>query len=127
MTRAAWVMTICLLVPTSVFAQSVDGNWTTGLRARGPDGPVITFTLKSDGDELTGTLHGIRPMPLEGSIEGDALKIRIRVTTASGGELLVNYIAILKDDELEFTHQSETGRPPVFGPAARKFTAQRVK
>ena len=128
MKRAALVTTICFLFLTSTaFAQSVDGKWTTGLHARGPDGQVITLTLKADGSKLTGTLYGIRPIPLEGTIEGNTLKIKLKVTTGSGGELLLNYTAILEGDEIKFTYQSETGRPPVFGPAAQEFTAKRVK
>ena len=107
-------------------AQSVDGKWTTGLHARGPDARIITLTLKSDGSKLTGTLYGIRPIPLEGTIEGNTLKIRLKVTTSSGGQLLLNYTAILEGDEIKFTYQSETGRPPVFGPAAQEFTAKRL-
>jgi len=64
---------------------------------------------------------------LEGTIEGKILKIKIRVTTATGGELLLNYTAILEGDEIKFTYQSDTGRPPVFGPAAQEFTAKRLK
>ena len=128
MKRAALVTTICFLLLTSMaFAQSVDGKWTTGLHARGPDGQIITLTLKSDGSKLTGTLYGIQPIPLEGTIEGNTLKIKLKVTTASGGELLLNYTAILEGDQIKFTYQSENGRPPVFGPAAQEFTAKRVK
>ena len=128
MKRAALVTAICFLLLTSMaFAQSVDGKWTTGLHARGPDGQVITLTLKSDGSKLTGTLYGIQPIPLEGTIEGNTLKIKLKVTTSSGGELLLNYTAILKGDEIKFTYQSEAGRPPVFGPAAQEFTATRLK
>lgn len=127
MKQAAWVTTICFLLVTTASAQSVDGDWATGLRAREPDGRMITLTLKSDGSRLTGTLYGIQPMPLEGSIEGNTLRINFKVTTATGSELLLNYIAVLVGDEIKFTYQSETGRPPVFGPAAREFTAKRVK
>ena len=128
MKRAALVTTICFLLLTSMaFAQSVDGKWTTGLHARGPDGQTITLTLKSDGSKLSGTLYGIQPIPVEGTIEGNTLKIRLRVTTSTGGELLLNYTAILEGDEIKFSYQSETGRPPVFGPAASEFTAKRVK
>jgi hypothetical protein len=105
----------------------VDGKWTTGLHARGPDGQIITLTLKSDGSKLTGTLYGIQPIPLEGTIEGNSLKIKLKVPTVNGAELLLNYTAILEGDEIKFTYQSETGRPPVFGPAAQEFTAKRVK
>lgn len=127
--RAALVTTICFLLLTSiVFAESVDGKWTTGLHARGPDGQIITLTLKSDGSKLTGTLYGIQPIPLEGTIEGNTLKIKLKVTTANGGELFVNYAAILAGDQIKFTYQSENGRPfPVFGPAAQEFTAKRLK
>ena len=114
-----------LLLAPMAFAQSVDGDWTTGLRAREPDRRLITLTLKADGSRLTGTIHGIRPIPVEGSIEGTVLKLTLKVATASGNELLLDYVAILEGDELKFTYQSETGRPPVFGPAAREFTAKR--
>jgi hypothetical protein len=128
MIRAAFVATICSLLLTSVaFAQSVDGKWTTSLHARGPDGQIITLTLKSDGSKLTGTLYGIQPIPLDGTIEGNTLKIKLKVTTDSGGELLLNYTAILDGDEIKFTYQSDNGRLPVFGPAAQEFIAKRVK
>jgi hypothetical protein len=110
------------------FAQSVDGEWTTSLRTREPDRQTITITLKSDANKVTGTIHGFRPIPLEGSIEGNTLKVRLKVPTSTGGELLVNYTAILEGDEIKFTYQSENGRPsPPFGPAAREFIAKRVK
>src|SRR5262249_60143427 len=128
MKQAALATTICFLLLTSrAFGQSVDGKWTTGLHARGPDGQIITLTLKSDGSKLTGTLYGIQPIPLEGTIEGNTLKLKLKVTTTSGGELLLNYTGILEGDQIKFTYQSETGRPPVFGPAAQEFTAKRVK
>jgi len=121
-------MAICFLLLTSLaFAQSVDGKWTTGLHTRGSDGQVITLTLKSEGSKLTGTLYGIQPIPLEGAIEGNTLKITLKVTTSTGSELLVNYTAILEGDELKFTYQSENGRPPVFGPNAQEFIATRSK
>lgn len=127
MKRSAWVTTICFFLLTSLaFAQSVDGKWTTGLHARAPDGQIITFTLKSDGSKLTGTLYGIQPIPMEGTIEGNTLKLNLKVTTSAGSELLLHYTAILEGDEIKFTYQSENGRPPVFGPAAREFTAKRV-
>ena len=127
MKRAALVTTMCFfLLTSSAFAQSVDGKWTTGLHARGPDGEIITLTLKSDGSKLTGTLYGIQPIPLEGTIEGNTLKIKLKVTTERGDELVLNYTAILQGDEIKFTYQSETGRPPVFGPKAQEFTAKRV-
>jgi hypothetical protein len=128
MKRAALVTAICFFLLTStVLAQSVDGKWTTGLHARGPDGQIITLTLKSDGSKVTGTLFGIQPIPLEGTLEGNTLRIKLKVTTSSGAELLLNYSAILKGDEIKFTYQSDNGRLPVFGPAAQEFTAKRVK
>jgi hypothetical protein len=128
MKRTGLVTMVCFLLLTTIaFAQSVEGEWTTGLYARSPDGRIITLTLKSDGSKVTGTLYGIQPMPLEGSIEGNTLKIKLKVATSSGGELLVNYTGVLQGDEIKFTYQSENGRPPVFGPAAQEFTAKRVK
>ena len=126
--KPAALLTIgSLLLASVASAQSVDGRWTTSLHARGPDAKIITLTLKSDGSKLTGTLDGAQPIPLEGTMEGNSLKIRLKVTTSSGGELIVNYTAILEGDELKFTYQSENGRPPVFGPAAQEFTARRLR
>jgi len=129
MRRMALVTAIFFLLLTSMaFAQSVDGQWTTSLRTREPDRQTITLTLKPDGNKVTGTIYGIRPIPLEGTIEGNTLKIRLKVTTSTGGELLVSYTAILEGDEIKFTYQSENGRPsPPFGPAAREFIAKRLK
>jgi hypothetical protein len=119
---------VCFFLLTSAaFAQSVDGKWTTSLRGRGPDGPIITLTLKSEGSKLTGTLYGSQPIPLEGTIDGTALKMKLKVPTAAGGELLVHYAAVLEGDEIRFTYESSNGRPPVFGPRAQEFTATRVK
>ena len=124
--RSALLMTICFLLLTSI-AFAVDGKWTTDLHTRVPDGQIITLTLKSDGSKLTGTLYGIQAIPVDGTIDGNTLKIRLKVTTSNGGETLVNYTAVLKGDEIKFTYQSENGRPPVFGPAAQEFIAKRVK
>src|SRR2546426_9742866 len=124
MKRAGLIAAICIVLLAAVSsAQSMDGKWTTGLHARGTDGQVITLTLKSDGSKVTGTLYGSQPIPLEGTIEGNTLRLSLKLTTVNGGERLVNYIATLNGDELKFTHQSEDGRLPVFGPAAKEFTA----
>ena len=129
MKRAALVTTLCfLLLNSTAFAQSVDGNWTTALRTREPDRQLITLTLKADGSKVTGTLHAFQPIPLEGSIQGNTLRVKLKVKTSMGGELLVSYTAMLEGDEIQFTYQAEDGRPsPPFGPAAREFTATRVK
>ena len=128
MIRPALITTICFLLLTSAaLAQSVDGKWTTGLRARAPDGRVITLTLKSDGSKVTGTMYGIQPIPLEGTIDGKTLRITLNVTTATGSVLPVNYTGILEGDEIKFTYQSQTGQPPVFGPNAREFVAKRME
>ena len=126
MKRVAFAtLVVCFLLIFRTSAQSVDGRWTTALHAA--DGQLITLTIKSDGSKLTGTLSGKQPIPLEGTIDGHTLKITFKVTTASGGERLVNYVAVLEGDELKFTYQSTNGRPPVFGPKAQEFSATRSR
>ena len=115
------------MVAPATFAQSVDGKWSTSLHGRAPDRKPITLTLASDGSKLTGTVYANEPIALDGTIDGNTLKVTLRVTTASGAELPMHYVAVLQGDEITFTYQSENGRPPVFGPAAREFTATRVK
>src|SRR5262252_5351152 len=107
-----------VLLMSLTSAQSVDGRWTTPLHA--PDGQLITLTLRSDGSKLTGTLYGKQPIPLDGTIDGNKLKMTFKVGgAANGGELLVNYIAVLDGDELKFTFQPDSRPLPVFGPKAR--------
>jgi hypothetical protein len=126
MNRLAFATFVALFLLMSLTsAQSVEGRWTTALHAA--DGQLITLTLKSDGSKLTGTLYGKQPIPLEGRMEGNKLKTTLKVPTVNGGELLVNYVAVLEGDELKFTYQSDNGRPPVFGPKAQEFIATRVK
>jgi hypothetical protein len=129
MKRAAFAalvtMVAFVLLMSLASAQSVDGRWTTALRAA--DGQLITLTLKSDGSKLTGTLYGKQPIPLDGTIDGTNLKMTLKVAGANGGELLVNYIAVLEGDELKFTFRPDNSRAPVFGPKAREFSATRVK
>src|SRR5215813_13546229 len=91
--------TICFLsLAPMVFSESVDGEWTTALHGRGPNAPVITLRFESNGNKLTGTLYAVQPIPLEGSIEGNALKITLRVATSRGVDLLLDYTATLDGD-----------------------------
>jgi len=129
MKRAAWMTTICFVFVTSIaLAQSVDGNWTTNLRTREPDRQIITLTLKSEANKVSGMIHAFRPIPIEGSMKGNVLDLKLRVPTATGSEILVSYTGILEGDEIKFIYHPETGRPsPPFGPNAREFIARRAK
>jgi hypothetical protein len=53
--------------------------------------------------------------------------MKLRVPSVNGGELVMNYVAIVKGDEIKFTFQPEESQLPVFGPKAQEFTATRVK
>jgi hypothetical protein len=48
------------------------------------------------------------------------LKVKLKLATANGGELLLSYTAIPEGNGIKFTYHSEDGRPPIFGPAAQE-------
>jgi hypothetical protein len=98
-----------LTVPLSFeFFESGERRLGDNVVALGPNafvGPLIWWNVKVTGSQIT--------------FETGPEKIKLKVTRPMEANLLLNYTGIVEGDEIKFTYQSETGRPPVFGPAAQ--------
>jgi len=83
-----------LLVPASVFAAvNVTGTWNARVDVGGQSG-TPTFTLKQDGEKLTGTYSGaLGESDLSGTVKGNAITFEFE---ASGAK--VRYEGKVTDD-----------------------------
>ena len=102
---AMLVMMFALCVPA--FAADVDGKWTGNITTPGGDFPV-SFTLKADGEKLTGTTTGIdgAEVPItDGKIDGN--NITFKVTLDFGGmPFVLNYKGVVSPTELKITGEA---------------------
>ena len=106
-----------LLLAAAAFAADVTGKWTGQVPARGGETREATFTLKAEGDKLTGTMsgpQGERPIS-DGKITGDTISF-----TIEGQRGKQVYTGTVSGDEIKFKREGGQGQP-------REFTAKRAK
>ena len=90
------------LVVFSAFAADVSGDWTVSIDS--PQGSAAAaFTLKQDGDKVTGTYKGPRnTAPVAGTLTGDDLKLT--ATVGGGGQsVTLTFTAKVAGDALDGT------------------------
>jgi hypothetical protein len=100
-------------------AADVSGKWTADVPGRNGT-QTNTFTLKSAGDKVEGTLttqRGDSPIA-DGKLEGDTLTFTVTRTTQRG-EVKSTYTGKVKGDTIDFTVDS--GRGP------QTFTAKKAQ
>jgi hypothetical protein len=126
-TRIAF-LSICLVMMTFAvaWAADVNGKWTAQVPG-GRDGQLqeTTFTLKVEGDKLTGTVSGRQgDTPIaDGKITGDEISFTV-TRERQGATIKQLYKGKVAGDEIKFTRSVEGGqgnRPPA------EFTAKRAK
>jgi|SRR5215510_959628 len=126
-TRIAF-LSICLVMMAFavVSAADVSGKWTAQVPG-GRDGQLqeTTFTLKVEGDKLTGTVSGRQgDTPIaDGKISGDDISFTV-TRERQGNTIKQVYKGKVAGDEIKFTRSTEGGqgnRPPA------EFTAKRAK
>ena len=99
-------------------ASSIDGRWTSERQVGAADGKTYThtsvFTLKSDGNSLTGTVVQTSAAPWmsestgrsvdisEGKIDGDKFSFKLTMDTKQG-ERTVVYEGTIDGDQLKGT------------------------
>ena len=68
---------------------NVNGTWTGGLVG---DAATVTLVLKQDGNRVTGSLTGAGTLdgPVEGTVDGDTLRLREKGGMTSTPMLDVN-------------------------------------
>jgi hypothetical protein len=99
------ILAIILATALSAFAADVTGNWKA--TAEGPNGAMErTFTLKADGEKLTGeTVSSFagKSEIREGKIKGDDITFQITVKIQDM-ELNLDYKGkVINKDEIKFT------------------------
>jgi hypothetical protein len=106
--------------PLAAQTTDISGEWVFDVSTdQGSGSP--TFTLKQDGEKLTGTYKGLfGEAALNGSVTGKALKFSF-TANAQGNELVITY-----DGEIE-SNDSLKGTVDFGGMGTGTFTGKRKK
>jgi len=102
-------------------AASVDGKWTAEVPGRGGNTQTNTFTFKSAGNAVEGTITNMRgDTPIaEGKLDGDTLTFSVSRPGRDGATMKTTYTGKVKGDSIDFT--VEGGRGP------QTFTAKKAQ
>ena len=115
-------MASCLgLLLALAMAADISGKWTGDMPGRGGDMTATTFTLKVDGEKLTGSMTGPQgDIPLqEGKVAGN--QISFSTTLDFGGNTVkILYKGTLSGDQMKMTREREGAGQP------REFTIKRA-
>jgi len=107
------------LAAVTMLAADVTGKWTGQVQGRNGNARDVTYTLKADGDKLTGsttTQQGDREIE-NGKISGDT--VSWSQTMNFGGESrTLNYTGKIAGDEMKVTMSG--------GQMSREFTLKRA-
>lgn len=73
------ILAACLLPLSALAANPIDGTWKGDFKSPDGNAMTLTFTLKADGDKLTGSVDGgMGTTPFSsGSITGDAFDFKV--------------------------------------------------
>ena len=104
--RRAFALAVPALATTlrRLRAAEVDGNWEAQIE--GPQGPMVfTFSLKADGEALTGTVGNEMMGESEiqdGKVSGDQVEF-VQVMQRGDFQVRFNYAGKVSGDEMELT------------------------
>jgi hypothetical protein len=120
--KLIFAVTLMIVLAFGLFAADVTGKWTAQVPGRGGQGTRdVTFTLKADGANLTGSMTGFQgnEIPItEGKVTGDNVSFVI-VQERNGNTMKQSYSGAVSGDELKL--KVEGGRGP------QEMTAKRAK
>lgn len=111
-----------LAIAGLVFAADVTGKWTGQVPGRDGQTREQTFTLKAEGEKLTGTVSspmGDAPIS-DGVVKGDELSFSVKVSF-NGNEMKMLYKGKLAGDEIQFKRNREGSE------RGQEFSAKRAK
>lgn len=120
-TILCWIACFGLFV-VAASAADVTGKWTAQAPGRGGQSQEITFNLKADGNNLTGTMttaRGDAPIS-EGKINGDEISFVVTFKMRDN-EFKILHKGKVSGDTITFTREVE-GRGQMGG----EFTAKKV-
>jgi hypothetical protein len=114
-----------MMALTVVHAADINGKWTAQVPGRQGNTQETTFTLKVEGDKLTGSVSGRQgETPItDGKVSGDEISFTV-TRERQGNTIKQIFKGKVAGDEIKFTRTNEGGqgdRPPV------EFTAKRAK
>src|SRR5579862_2982011 len=95
---------LCGLLALTALAADVTGKWTAQVPGRGGQTREATFTLKVDGNTVTGTISGPRgDNPIsDGKIDGDQISFT-QTLEFNGNSIKFLYKGTVAGDEIKFT------------------------
>jgi hypothetical protein len=97
-------------------AASADGKWTAEIPGRGGNTQTTTFTFKSSGASLEGSVANQRgETPISGGkVEGDNIAFDQKMSFG-GNDVVIHYKGVVKGDTIELTREVEgRGGPTTF-------------
>lgn len=106
-----------------VQAADVTGKWTGQVPARDGATREATFTLKQDGEKLTGTMTGPQGSEIElkdGAVKGDDVSFNVELSFG-GNNVKMAYKGKVAGDEMKLTRTREGAAP------SPEFTLKRAK
>ena len=106
----------------AAMAADVTGKWNAQVPGRGGQTRETTFTLKADGDKLTGSRTGFQgnEIPIaDGKIVRDTVSFTTTIERG-GNTIKQTYTGKVAGDEIQFKREGGQGQP-------REFTAKRAK
>ncbi|MGE5647519.1 MAG: hypothetical protein ACM336_17210 [Acidobacteriota bacterium] len=111
------------LAALAAYAADVTGKWTAQMPGRGGQVREVTFNLKVEGDQLTGTVSGPRgESPIsDGKIDGDTISFT-QAISFNGNEMKILYKGKVSNDEIKFTRERQGGEG-----RTQEFTAKRAQ
>jgi len=119
--KLLFVTAMLLVVAIGAFAADVTGKWTYEQQGRG-GGPArqVTFTLKQDGNKLTGEMPGMGrgdiPPPLtqitNGKVDGDKVYFEV-VCEFQGNKMVQKYDGSVSGSEMKLKMSMEGPNGPI--------------
>jgi|HubBroStandDraft_1064217.scaffolds.fasta_scaffold291039_2 hypothetical protein len=112
----------CLATMTMMAADAT-GKWTAEMPGRDGNPQTMTFNLKADGNNLTGSVSGRRgETPIsEGKVDGANVTFDV-VREFNGNKMTQHYVGTLDGDTIHFSIKMEGGQG---GGGERKLDAKR--
>ena len=113
MKKLIFAVTLMIVLAFGAMAADVSGKWMAQVPGRGGQGTRdVTFTLKAEGEKLTGSMTSFQGMEIpisDGKVTGD--NVSFAVTQERGGNTVKQtYAGTVAGDELKL--KVEGGRGP---------------
>ena len=114
--KLMFAVTLMIVMAVGLFAADVTGKWTAQVPGRQGATMEQTFTLKADGDKLTGSVTGFQGMeqPIsEGKVSGDTISF-VTSIERNGNTFKSTYTGTVAGSEIKFKRDNGRGTPVEF-------------